>query len=113
MQAGLHLTATQGFSAPEARICYERAESLCHSLNRPHLLYSSLMGRWRYSLMTDKLTATLQVAKRIYSLGKGAERCCATDRSLSRFCGHALFSGRFRDFRAIRDVWRSALAFSS
>src|SRR5271165_1339431 len=70
MQAGLHLTATQGFSAPEARICYERAESLCHSLNRPHLLYSALMGRWRYSLMTDKLTATLQVAKRIYSLAQ-------------------------------------------
>ena len=39
MQAGLYLTATRGFAAPEARICYERAESLCHSLNRPLLLY--------------------------------------------------------------------------
>ena len=29
MQAGLYLTATRGFAAPEARICYERAESLC------------------------------------------------------------------------------------
>jgi hypothetical protein len=29
MQAGLYLTATQGSGAPEARICYERAESLC------------------------------------------------------------------------------------
>ena len=35
MQAGLYLTATRGIGAPEARICYERAESLCHSLNRP------------------------------------------------------------------------------
>jgi hypothetical protein len=70
MQAGLYLTATQGFSAPEARICYERAESLCHSLNRPHLLYSALMGRWRYSLMTDKLSATLQVAKQIYGYSR-------------------------------------------
>ena len=35
MQAGLYLTATRGLGAPEARICYERAESLCHSLNRP------------------------------------------------------------------------------
>ena len=62
MQAGLYLTATRGFSAPEVRICYERAESLCHSLNRPLLLYAALMGQWRYSLVTDKLTATMQIA---------------------------------------------------
>ena len=35
MQAALHLTVTRGMGAPEVRICYERAESLCHSLNRP------------------------------------------------------------------------------
>ena len=55
-QAGLYLTATRGLGAPEARICYERAESLCHSLNRPLLLYSALIGQWRYSLITEKLT---------------------------------------------------------
>ena len=55
MQAGLYLTATRGLAAPEARICYERAESLCHSLDRPLLLYAALMGQWRYSLVTDKL----------------------------------------------------------
>ena len=52
MQAGLYLTATRGLGAPEARICYERAEPLCHSLNRPLLLYMALIGQWRYSLMT-------------------------------------------------------------
>ena len=70
MQAGLYLTATRGLAAPEARICYERAESLCHSLNRPLLLYSALIGQWRYSLVTDKLTATMQIAKRVYSLAQ-------------------------------------------
>ena len=70
MQAGLYLTATRGLAAPEARICYERAESLCHSLNRPLLLYFALMGQWRYSLITDKLTATMQIAKRVYSLAQ-------------------------------------------
>jgi hypothetical protein len=35
MQAGLYLSAMRGLGAPEVRICYERAESLCHSLNRP------------------------------------------------------------------------------
>jgi len=34
-QAGLYLTATRGLAAPEALTCYERAEVLCHSSNRP------------------------------------------------------------------------------
>jgi predicted ATPase len=70
MQAALYLTATRGFAAPEVRICYERAEPLCHSLNRPLLLYIALLGQWRYSLNTDKLTATMQVAKRVNSLAE-------------------------------------------
>jgi Protein kinase domain/NACHT domain len=70
MQAGLYLTLTRGHQAPEARICYESAESLCRSLKRPVLLYLALMGQWRYSLMTDKLTATMQVSKRLHSLAQ-------------------------------------------
>ena len=69
-QAGLYLSVTRGLGTPEARICYERAESLCHSLNRPLLLYSALIGQWRYSLITDKLTATMQIAQRVYSLAQ-------------------------------------------
>ena len=42
MQAGLYLTATRGMAAPEARMCYERAEPLCHSLNDPRLLYMDI-----------------------------------------------------------------------
>src|SRR5262249_43084570 len=49
MQAGLYLTATRGFSAPEVRICHEHAESLCHSLNHRVLLYFTLKSQWRYS----------------------------------------------------------------
>jgi hypothetical protein len=52
------------------QICYERAEPLCHSLNRPLLLYVALMGQWRYSLNTDKLTATMRLAERVYSLAQ-------------------------------------------
>jgi tetratricopeptide (TPR) repeat protein len=70
MQAALYLTVTQGSTTPEVWICYERAESLCHSLNRPLLLYVALMGQWRYSLGTAKLTATMQIAKRIYSMAQ-------------------------------------------
>ena len=70
MQTALYLTATRGMGAPEVQICYERAESLCHSLNRPLLLYSTLMGQWRYSLYTDTLTAAMQVAERVHSLAQ-------------------------------------------
>ena len=69
-QAALYLTATRGLAAPEARICYECAEPLCHSLDRPLLLYSALIGQWRYSSLTAKVTATLGLAKRIYALAR-------------------------------------------
>ena len=70
MQAALYLTVTRGFAALEARTCYQRVESLCHSLNRPLLLYSALISQWRYSLWTEKLTATMQIAERIHSLAQ-------------------------------------------
>jgi hypothetical protein len=70
MQAALYLVSTRGLASTEAQTCYERAESLCHSLNRPLLLYSTLISQWRYSLVTDKLTATMQIAKRVYSLAQ-------------------------------------------
>jgi hypothetical protein len=47
------LLATRGMGAPEVQTCYERAEPLCHSLNRPTLLYFALIGQWRYSFYTD------------------------------------------------------------
>ncbi len=70
MQAGLHLTTTRGLASAEARICYERAETLSRFLNRPMLLYVALIGQWRYSLLTGKLSTTLDIAKRVYSLAR-------------------------------------------
>jgi predicted ATPase len=70
MQAAPYLTATRGQGAPEARICYERAEPLCHSLNHPRLLYVALIGLWRYSINVDKLSEALQIAERVYSLAQ-------------------------------------------
>jgi hypothetical protein len=69
-QATLYLTATRGPASPEMRICYELAEPLCHSLNRPLLLYVTLMGQWRYSLNTEKLTVTMRIAERVSSLAQ-------------------------------------------
>jgi len=69
-QAGLYLTATRGLGAAEARICYERAEPLCRLLNRPLMLCVALIGQWRYSLLNDRLSATMQIAERVHSLAQ-------------------------------------------
>ena len=111
MQAGLYLTATRGLGAPEARICYERAEPLCHSLNRPLLLYFALLGQWRYSLMTDKLTATMQVAQRVYSLAQEQNNSALMIGAYRALAGTLYFSGDFESalqyaMRAVR-MWRS------
>jgi hypothetical protein len=111
MQAALYLTAIRGMAAPEVRICYGRAESLCHSLNRPLLLYSALMGQWRYSLMTDKLTATMEVAKRVYSLAQEQQDpalmigACQALVSTLHFLGD-LESARQYALRGVQ-IWRS------
>jgi hypothetical protein len=111
MQAGQYLTATRGFAAREALICYERAEPLCQSLGRPLLLSVILTGQWRYSLNTDKLTATMQIAERIYSLAQEQNDAALT---IGAYCALAMthyFSGNFETFgqyamRAAR-IWRS------
>ena len=104
MQAGLYLTTTRGNPSPEAHICYERAEPLCHSLRRPVLLYLALIGQWRFSLLTDKLSATMQIAERVYSLAQTAERRGTHGRSLSGFGKHPLLFWRFRGRATIRDT---------
>ena len=111
MQAGLYLTATRGFAAPEALICYERPASLCHSLNRPLVLYSALMGQWRYSLITDKLSATMEIAQRIYSLAQDQNDPTLMIGAYRALAGTLYFLGDFESARqyAMRGVqiWRS------
>ncbi len=69
LQAAVNMTAMRE-AAPEARICYERAESLCHSLNRPKQLYVALMGQCRYSVVAGNTAVAIQFAKRLYSLAQ-------------------------------------------
>jgi serine/threonine protein kinase/predicted ATPase len=110
-QAGLYLIHTRGMSAPEARICYERAELLCHSLNRPALLYSALMGQWYYSLMTAKLSATLQIAKRVYSLAQRQNDARIMLGGYFALTASCYYSGDFETARQYAmlgvQIWRS------
>ena len=68
MQAAVYLAATRSAHAPEARICNERAEALCRSLNRPQMLYVALIGQWRQHLVSLKLREAMQIATRMSSL---------------------------------------------
>jgi predicted ATPase len=111
MQAGLYLSSTRGFSRPESRICYERAEPLCHSLNRPVLLYSALMGQWRYSYIADKMSAALAVAQRIYSLAREQNNSAVMIGACQALVSTLYYLGEFETARqyAMRGVqiWRS------
>jgi hypothetical protein len=111
LQAALYLTATRGHSAPEARVCYEQAESLCHSLDRPLLLYLALLGQWHCSLLTDKLSATMQVAKRLYSLAHEHYDPAQMIGAYRALAGTHHFLGDFASARkyAMRgiQIWRS------
>ncbi|MGA7391252.1 MAG: protein kinase [Terrimicrobiaceae bacterium] len=111
MQAGLYLSSTRGFSTPESRNCYERAEPLCHSLNRPVLLYSALMGQWRYSYIADKLSAALGVAQRVHSLAMEQNNSAVMIGACQALVSTLYYLGEFESARqyAIRGVqiWRS------
>jgi hypothetical protein len=111
MQAGMYLTFTQGFAAPEARLCYERAEPLCEALNRPALLYVALMGRYQYSLVTDRLTATMQIAQRIHSLAQGQNSAALMVGAHRTLATTLYYLGEFeaagRHARCGVELWRS------
>jgi serine/threonine protein kinase/predicted ATPase len=111
MQAGLYLSSTRGFSSPELRNCYERAEPLCHSLNRPVLLYSALMGQWRYSYIADKLSAALGVAQRVHSLAIEQNNSAVMIGACQALVSTLYYLGEFETARqyATRGVqiWRS------
>jgi tetratricopeptide (TPR) repeat protein len=70
MQAAVYLAATHSANASEARICNERAESLCRALNRPLMLYVALIGQWRYYLVSLNLRKAMQIATRMHSLAQ-------------------------------------------
>jgi predicted ATPase len=111
MQAGQYLTATRGFAAPEAQMCYRRVESLCHSLNRPVIPYPALLEQWRYSLVTDKLSETMRIAKQIYSLAEKQNDSALMTGACRALAGTLYFLGDFETARqyAIRglQIWRS------
>jgi tetratricopeptide (TPR) repeat protein len=117
MEAGHLITAIRGMGAPEAGLCYERAESLARSLKCSPSFYRVLLGQWRQSLSIGKLSATLQIAKRLYALAQEQNDstrligACAALACTLHYLGDFEASGQY----AIRgfQLWRSPGARSS
>jgi serine/threonine protein kinase/tetratricopeptide (TPR) repeat protein/RNA polymerase subunit RPABC4/transcription elongation factor Spt4 len=111
MQAAKYLTATRGLGAPEARICYERAEPLCQSLNQPRVQCLALRGQWRYCIMTDKLSVAIQIAERGYSLAQEQNDAALKIGACGTLAGNLFFLGDFESARRYAgqgvQIWRS------
>jgi len=92
MQAAKYLTNTRGLGAPEARICYESAEPLCHALNQPRLLCLALRGQWRLPHDGQAVCSNSDCGTRLFT-GARTERRGTNDWSLCRFGIHSLLFG--------------------
>jgi adenylate cyclase len=75
------------------------------------LLQTALMGQWRYSLVTEKVTATMQIAKQIYSLAQGQNDSALIIEACGALATPLYFLG---DFEAAREyarrgvqIWRA------
>jgi tetratricopeptide (TPR) repeat protein len=111
MQAAKYLTNTRGLGAPEARICYQRAEPLCHSLNEPRLLCLALRGQWRYCLMAEKLSVAIQIAERGYSLAQEQNDAALMIGACAALAATLFFLGDFESARRYAtqgvQLWRA------
>jgi tetratricopeptide (TPR) repeat protein len=111
MQAGQYLTAVRGMAAPEARICYERAEPLCQSLNQLRLQCLALRGQWRFCLMTDKLSVAIQIAERGYSLAQEQNDAALKIGACAPLAANLFFLGDFESARRYArhgvQIWHS------
>jgi len=80
-------------------------------LNRPLPLCVALIGQWRYSLHTDKLTATMQIAQRVQALAQEQNNTALKIEAYRALAVTLYYSGDFETAQqyAIRavQIWRS------
>ena len=111
LESALNLSVTRGTQAPEVRACYERAERLSRSLNRPLLRGLALIGKWRYSLVTDELSATLEIAKQLQAVAQEQNDASLSMKAYMALAATLYYLGKFEsahDYAAKGvAIWRS------
>jgi len=80
-------------------------------LNRPLPLCVALIGRWRYTVMTDKVSAAMQIAERIYSLAQEQNDAALMIEAYRALAATLYFLGNFESARQYAgrgvQIWRS------
>jgi predicted ATPase len=116
-QAGLYLTATKGYGLPEVVSCYREVQQLCNTLGKTSLLYSVLIGQWRYSLVTDELQTSLQLAEEIHTLAQNQNDTALLLGAYRALANTTYFMGNFAVARAYAQqgisLWNSQRPQSS
>lgn len=111
MQAGLLLTTTRGYASNEAMSCYRRVQELCTQLGETAILYSVSINQWRYSLVTNDLMATQELAKEVYRLTEGLGDVALTVGAYRALSTAAYFRGTFEPAQKYAqqgiDLWYS------
>jgi serine/threonine protein kinase/tetratricopeptide (TPR) repeat protein len=111
LESALNLSITRGTQAPEVRACYDRAERLSRSLDRPLLRGLALIGKWRYSLVTDELSTTLDIAKQLQAVAQEQNDASLSMKAYMALTATLYYLGKFE---AAHDyatkgvtIWRS------
>jgi predicted ATPase len=84
---------------------------LCYSLDRPLLLYSALMGQWRYTYITGNPRAAMPVAQRVYSLAQEQNNATIMLGACQALVSTLYYLGEFETARCHArrgvQIWRS------
>jgi tetratricopeptide (TPR) repeat protein len=111
MHAGLLLTTTRGYASNEAMACYRRVQELCAQLGETALLYSVSINHWRYSLVTNNLMTTQELAKEVYHLTQDLHDLALTVGAYRALSTSAYFRGTFEPAQKYAqqgiDLWYS------
>ncbi len=70
---GVPITATRGYTAPEAESVYSRAREICRQVGETPLLFPALYGLWRFYTVGTKLQAAHELGEQLMVLAQTAQ----------------------------------------
>lgn len=70
---GVPITATRGYTAPEAESVYSRAREICRQVGETPLLFPALYGLWRFYTVGGKLQAAHELGEQLMVLAQTAQ----------------------------------------
>ncbi|HEX5872382.1 MAG TPA: toll/interleukin-1 receptor domain-containing protein, partial [Longimicrobium sp.] len=87
------LLVTRGFASQEMQACYTRVQELAQRLGQTDILFSVLAARWRASLVTRPLSATLLQAREMQAYAAAQSSPAFSSAAESLFATTCFFMG--------------------